>query len=120
MTHHKEVADPVELFKHVDGKVENLRADVAEAIKHDMALSLKMDQLTDRVNNGVAITGQKTLEKVTELVKLVGEYRVEMTTQAKQLTDQQKVIDRIVTLVFTIAGTGVLGGIIAMIWKIIF
>lgn len=116
-SHTKPDESGIELYKYLDGKVENLRNDVAEAIKHDMELALKMDRLTERVDKGVAVTGQETLRKVTELVTSVAEYRVMMDKQATQIAEHQKTIDRMVNSVFTVAVVGVIGGLASLAFK---
>lgn len=107
----------VELYKHADAKIESLRGDIGEMVRHDVELGVKIDHLAERVDQGVAVTGQKTLEQVMTLVNKLSEYKVQMDQQGLELGNHRKEIDRINTAVFWVATTGVLGGIVTLVIK---
>lgn len=84
----KDLIPAVELFKVSDGKIENLKQDVAELIKTDLGLGHKMELvmseqrlLKERVEEGVAKTAYKTLEQVIALSNQITEFQHAMTLQ---------------------------------------
>ena len=112
MTEHQDIS----LFQHADNKIEKIKEEVGDLLQKDLELKLKIDRLTDRIDNGVSITGQKTLEKVTGLVSQVAQFATALEKQEISLKSHQDSIDRINRGVFWLAFCGVLGGIMALMF----
>lgn len=56
-----------ELFIHADHKIEKVREEVSEVIRSILNQGQKLDQLAERINEGVSKTAYKTWEKVNEI-----------------------------------------------------
>lgn len=56
-----------ELFIHADKKIEKTREDVSEVIRSILGQGQKLDQLSERINEGISKTAYKTFEKVNEI-----------------------------------------------------
>ena len=56
-----------ELFIHADQKIESIRSEVSEVIRSIISQGQKIDQLSERINEGVSKTAYKTFEKVNEI-----------------------------------------------------
>jgi len=111
-----EKSNGVELFKHADEKIERIKNEVGVLLQKDLELTLKIDRLQDRIDNGVSVTGQKTLEKVTGIVTQIATFATALEKQETTIRDHQKLLDRIMTGIFWISFCGVGGGIVAMIF----
>lgn len=55
------------LFIHADKKIDKVKDDVSEAIRAILNQGQKLDQLSERINEGVSKTAYKTFEKVNEI-----------------------------------------------------
>jgi len=115
--------ESVELFKHADAKIETTRKEVSELLQEVLKLTMKTDRLTDRIDNGVAITGQKTLEKVSNLVTEIAAYTTKFSTnidnhEVRVKTLEDKMSD-FMRGIFWLAFVGVGGGLVAMIWIVL-
>lgn len=108
----------IALFKHADDKIEKTRKEVGELLQKDLELTLKIDRLTDRVDHGVSVTGQKTLEKVTELATNIGKQSVTLEKMEAVVQAHDAQIKEINRGVFWLAFVGVLGGLIALIFTL--
>lgn len=104
----------IALFKHADDKIEKTRKEVGELLQKDLELTLKIDRLTDRVDHGVSVTGQKTLEKVTELATNIGKQSVTLEKMEEIVKTHDAQIKEINKGVFWLAFVGVLGGLLTM------
>jgi hypothetical protein len=115
--------DSVELFKHADTKIETTRKEVSELLQEVLKLTMKTDRLTDRIDNGVAVTGQKTLEKVSNLVSEIAAYTTKFSTnidnhEVRVKTLEDKMSD-FMRGIFWLAFVGVGGGLIALVWLVL-
>jgi len=115
-TEHLSEESSIALFKHADDKIEKTRKEVAELLQKDLELTLKIDRLTDRVDHGVSVTGQKTLEKVTDLAQTIGKFGVAVEKMEAVVQAHDQSIKEINRGVFWLAFVGVLGGLIALIF----
>ena len=59
--------EEIELFIHADKKIERVSDDVSEVIRSILNQGQKLDQLSERINEGVSKTAYKTWEKVNEI-----------------------------------------------------
>jgi hypothetical protein len=114
-----EKSDSVELFKHADEKIERIKNEVGVLLQKDLELTLKIDRLQDRIDNGVSVTGQKTLEKVTGIVTQIASFATALEKQEITIRDHQKLLDRIMTGVFWITFCGVGGGVLALLFLLV-
>jgi len=57
----------VDLFLHADQKIEKVKEEVSEVIRSILSQGQKLDQLSERINEGVSKTAYKTFEKVNEI-----------------------------------------------------
>jgi len=111
--------DTVELFKHADDKIDQLKHEVTELLQKDLSLTLKIDRLQDRIDNGVSVTGQKTLEKVTGLVTQIATFATSLEKQEIMIRNHEESLGRINRGIFWLAFCGVGGGLIILVFNLI-
>jgi hypothetical protein len=107
------------LFRLADDKIEKIKTDMGRINEQMSEIKVRIDRVTDRVDNGVAVTGQKTLEKVMDLVNQVSSLAVDLEKKQQiimMLSEQVKVIHK---WVFWVAFSGVVGGILSFLFKAI-
>ena len=102
----------VALYLAADKKIEKIKDQVGELSQRDLNLSQKIDHLTNRIDFGVAKTGQKTLEKVTEMAVKLNDFEHEMAGQKATLNQHDRILGRIVTGIFWITFVVVFGGLV--------
>lgn len=113
-----------ELFIHADAKIEKVRTEVSEVIQSILNQGQKLDQLAERINEGVSKTAYKTYEKVNEIsVSLtdmkhdnekrdikIGELRDNVKSQGKNW-------DMFIRSVIYTVATTLLITVVIMAWK---
>jgi len=109
----------IDLFKHADDKIEKIRNEVSTLLQKDLELTLKIDRLQDRIDNGVSVTGQKTLEKVTGLVTQIATFATALEKQEAAIKSHNDAIGRINTGIFWLAFCGIGGGIIGLLFLVV-
>jgi hypothetical protein len=109
----------IELFKHADDKLEKVKNEVSVLLQKDLELTLKIDRLQDRIDNGVSVTGQKTLEKVTGLVTQIATFATALEKQEATIKSHDDMLKSINRGIFWLAFCGVGGGIIALLFLVI-
>lgn len=108
----------IALFKHADEKIEKTRSEVTNLLQEVLKLTMKTDRLTDRIDNGVAVTGQKTLEKVSTLASDIAAYTTKFSTnidnhEMRVKTLEEKMGD-FMKGIFWMTFVGVGGGLIGL------
>jgi len=114
-----EPKNSIELFKHADDKIEKIRGEVSTLLQKDLELTLKIDRLQDRIDNGVSVTGQKTLEKVTGLVTQIATFATSLEKQDATIKNHDEMLKAINRGIFWIAFCGVGGGIITLLFMVL-
>jgi hypothetical protein len=112
-------SDSIELFKHADEKIDKLSKEISDLLQKDLSLTLKIDRLQDRIDNGVSVTGQKTLEKVTGLVTQVATFATALEKQEIMIKNHEDSLGRINRGIFWLAFCGVGGGLIILVFNLI-
>ena len=107
------------LFRMTDEKIEKLKIEMSHFNELMTEQRTKIDRLTDRVDHGVSVTGQKTLEKVTDLVTQVSAFAVDLEKKQAMIAILSEQIKAMHTWVFWVAFAGVLGGIISVAFRVI-
>jgi hypothetical protein len=119
----EEKKDNIDLFKHADEKIERTRSEVSNLLQEVLKLTMKTDRLTDRIDNGVAITGQKTLEKVSNLASDIAAYTTKFASNIDNHETRLKTVEdkmgEFMRGIFWLAFTGVGGGLIALVWLLL-
>lgn len=109
----------VDLFRHADEKIEKVRNEVSILLQKDLELTLKIDRLQDRIDNGVSVTGQKTLEKVTGLVTQIATFATALEKQEQTVKNHDDAIRAINRGVFWLAFCGLGGGFVALLFLVV-
>lgn len=109
----------IDLFKHADDKIEKIRNEVSTLLQKDLELTLKIDRLQDRIDNGVSVTGQKTLEKVTGLVTQIATFATALEKQEQSIKNHDDAIRAINKGIFWLAFVGLGGGIIGLLFLVV-
>lgn len=107
------------LFIRADEKIEKIKGEVSILLQKDLELTLKIDRLQDRIDNGVSVTGQKTLEKVTGLVTQIATFATALEKQEATIKNHDEMLRAINRGIFWIAFCGIGGGIIALLFMVL-
>ena len=86
--------DEVNLFIHADKKIEKVTAEVSEVIRSILNHGQKLDNLAERINEGVSKTAYKTWEKVSEISVAMTELKHDnekRDLKITELTDDVKI-----------------------------
>lgn len=115
----EEQKNSIELFKHADDKIERIKNEVGVLLQKDLELTLKIDRLQDRIDNGVSVAGQKTLDMVKNIGTQIATFAAGLEKQEIILKNHDDSIRAINRGVFWIAFSGVFGGIVALLFLVV-
>ena len=103
-----------DLFIYTDEKIEKVKAEVSDVIKSILSQGQKIDQLTERINEGVSKTAFKTWEKVNEISVALNEMKHDNGKRDVRIDGIQRLVEWFYRgLIFILAS-----GIILAIWKL--
>jgi len=108
----------IELFKHADDKIERIKNEVGVLLQKDLELTLKIDRLQDRIDNGVSITGQKTLDMVKNIGTQIATFATSLEKQEIIVKNHDEAIKSINNSFRWVAVCGVIGGLISLFYLI--
>lgn len=103
-----------ELYIYTDEKIEKLKSEVSDIIKSILSQGQKIDQLTERINEGVSKTAFKTWEKVNEISVSITELKNDNEKRDIKLNTVTGQVEWMIRGIFIV----VFVAIIVSLWKL--
>jgi ferritin-like metal-binding protein YciE len=103
-----------ELYIYTDEKIEKVKAEVSDVIKSILAQGQKIDQLTERINEGVSKTAFKTWEKVNEISVSITELKTSNEVRDGKLHTVASQVEWIIRGIFIV----VFAALVLSLWKL--
>lgn len=103
-----------ELYIYTDEKIEKVKAEVSDVIKSILAQGQKIDQLTERINEGVSKTAFKTWEKVNEISVSITELKTSNEVRDTKLSSVSSQVEWIIRGIFMV----VFAALLLSLWKL--
>jgi len=107
------------LYLAADLKIDKLKDQVSELFQKVNSEKERIDHLFNRLDFGVAKTGQENSAKITDLAVKINDIEHQLSAGNSTVKQLEKVSGRIMSGIFWVSFAGVLGGLIALAYQII-
>ncbi len=107
------------LYLAVDQKLDKLKDQVSELFQKDNSTKERIDHLFNRLDFGVAKTGQENSAKITDLAVKLNDIQHELAAEKSTVIHLEKVLGRIMAGIFWVSFAGIMGGLLAMAYQIL-
>jgi uncharacterized coiled-coil DUF342 family protein len=108
-----------QLFLSVDQKLDKLKDQVSELFQKDNSTKERIDHLFNRLDFGVAKTGQENSAKITELAVKINDIQHELASEKSTVVHLEKILGRITAGIFWVSFAGILGGLLSVVYQIL-
>jgi len=107
------------LYLAADGKIDKLKDNVTELYKESHTHKEQISHLFNRLDFGVAKTGQENSSKITDLAVKMNNLEHELAGEKSTVQQLEKNLGRITAGIFWVSFTGILGGLLALAYQIL-
>ncbi|MCG3204322.1 MAG: hypothetical protein KCHDKBKB_01037 [Elusimicrobia bacterium] len=107
------------LYLSVDLKIDKVKDQITELYRETHTNKEQISHLFNRLDFGVAKTGQENAAKLTEVAVKMNNLEHELAGEKSTLQQLEKNLGRITAGIFWVSFTGVLGGMLALAYQII-
>lgn len=107
------------LYLAADQKIDKLKEQVSELYQKDNANKERIAHLNERLEMGLAATSRQHGVKLTEFAVQINNLEHFRTSSDEKLKHLERILGRIMTGLFWVSFTGVLGGLVAMAYQIL-
>lgn len=107
------------LYLAVDQKIDKIKDQITELYRETHTNKEQIAHLFNRLDFGVAKTGQENSAKLTELAVKTNNVEHELAGEKSTVQQLEKNLGRITAGIFWVSFTGVLGGLLALAYQVL-
>lgn len=107
------------LYLATDQKIDKMKDQITELYRETHTSKEQIGHLFNRLDFGVAKTGQENSTKLTELAVKMNDLDHEFAGERSTLQQLEKNLGRITAGIFWVSFTGILGGLLALAYQIL-
>lgn len=107
------------LYLAADQKIEKIKDNVTELYRESHTHKEQITHLFNRLDFGVAKTGQENSAKITDLAVKMNNLEHELAGEKSTVQQLEKNLGRITAGIFWVSFTGVIGGLLALAYQIL-
>lgn len=106
------------LYLAADQKIDKIKDQITELYRETHTNKEQIGHLFNRLDFGVAKTGQENSAKLTELAVKIVELDHQLASEKSTVIHLERMLGRITAGIFWVSFTGVLGGLIALTYQV--
>lgn len=107
------------LYLAADQKIDKVKDQITELYRETHTNKEQISHLFNRLDFGVAKTGQENATKLTEMAVKLNNLEHELAGEKSTVQQLEKNLGRITAGIFWVSFTGVLGGLLALAYQIL-
>jgi ferritin-like metal-binding protein YciE len=107
------------LYLAADLKIDKLKDQTTELYRETHTHKEQIAHLFNRLDFGIAKTGQENSAKIMELAVKLNDIQHELASEKSTVVHLEKVLGRIMAGIFWVSFAGIMGGLVAMAYQIV-